>query len=31
LRFGIPYDTKFQWGLQAGVTLQLSGVPTIGQ
>jgi hypothetical protein len=26
IRVGLPYDTHYKWGVQAGVTLQLNGV-----
>lgn len=26
LRFGVPYDTHYKWGIQAGVTLQFNGI-----
>jgi hypothetical protein len=26
LRFGVPYDERFQWGVKAGISLQFSGV-----
>ena len=31
LRLGVPYDTHYKWGIQAGVTLQLNGMPRIGE
>jgi hypothetical protein len=31
VRVGLPYDSGYQWGLQLGVTLQLSGLPKIGE
>jgi hypothetical protein len=27
LRLGVPYDTYYKWGVQAGVTLQFNGLP----
>ncbi|MGK5084224.1 hypothetical protein WDW37_13090 [Bdellovibrionota bacterium FG-1] len=30
LRLGVPYDSRFKWGVQVGLTLQLGGVPVIG-
>lgn len=30
IRLGVPYDTHYKWGIQAGVTLQLNGVPQVG-
>ncbi|MCM2279335.1 MAG: RDD family protein [Oligoflexia bacterium] len=29
LRFGPTYDDRYEWGLKLGVTLQLSGVPSL--
>jgi hypothetical protein len=31
VRFGLPYDTLYQWGFQLGVTCQTSGVSHIGE
>lgn len=31
LRLALPYDTLYRWGMAAGVSLQLSGVPNIGE
>ncbi len=30
-RIGFPYDTLFQWGIQLGVSLQIGGIPKIGE
>jgi hypothetical protein len=30
VRVGVPYDTRYQWGVQVGVTLQPSGIPVFG-
>ena len=26
LRFGVPYDSAYQWGIQAGVVLEFNGI-----
>jgi hypothetical protein len=31
IRMGMPYDTRSQWGIQAGVSLQLNGVQRLGE
>jgi hypothetical protein len=31
LRLGVPYDTHYKWAVQLGVTLQLNGLPLIGE
>jgi hypothetical protein len=30
IRFGLPYDTAYQWGASIGLQIQFSGVPQIG-
>ena len=30
VRLGVPYDTAYKWGIQAGITLQLNGIPEAG-
>lgn len=30
VRLGVPYDTRYKWGIQAGVTFQFNGVPQVG-